>query len=307
MVMQGKLIVAAIALAAGIGFGIEAPVSAQTVEASVTYRCAINGVQCPGGNAEYSSATGAYSSKDVIERSNGNRETQTAPYAWIKSRAAFGSLGGAAESNLPVGFGGQVLADMALGWSDVFTVRSNTLESNLPVSVRFTAVVDLHNISILTSSDQFFSPEAFSGIQYQGYAGNAGLQLCSDALLFACQGSSQLSTGLALGRNILSRDHVFRVDVPMSVGDTLSLYTGGLSNNQGNQSAFASVDAFNTARTYVEVLTPGAFLETASGHNYALPLISAVPEPATWSMMIAGFGLIGGTMRRRKERLAFAV
>lgn len=32
----------------------------------------------------------------------------------------------------------------------------------------------------------------------------------------------------------------------------------------------------------------------------------AVPEPATWLMMIAGFGLIGGAMRRRKPTTAIA-
>lgn len=32
----------------------------------------------------------------------------------------------------------------------------------------------------------------------------------------------------------------------------------------------------------------------------------AVPEPATWLMMIAGFGLIGGAMRRRKPVAALA-
>jgi PEP-CTERM motif len=34
---------------------------------------------------------------------------------------------------------------------------------------------------------------------------------------------------------------------------------------------------------------------------------AAVPEPATWAMMIVGFGLIGGAMRRRKAtvRIAF--
>lgn len=33
----------------------------------------------------------------------------------------------------------------------------------------------------------------------------------------------------------------------------------------------------------------------------------AVPEPATWAMMIAGFGMVGGTMRRRARRtVAFA-
>lgn len=34
--------------------------------------------------------------------------------------------------------------------------------------------------------------------------------------------------------------------------------------------------------------------------------VSAVPEPAIWGMMIAGFGLVGGTMRRRSAKIAFA-
>ncbi|NJC34910.1 hypothetical protein GGR88_002424 [Sphingomonas jejuensis] len=29
--------------------------------------------------------------------------------------------------------------------------------------------------------------------------------------------------------------------------------------------------------------------------------VSAVPEPATWAMMIGGFGLVGGAMRRRRS------
>ena len=34
--------------------------------------------------------------------------------------------------------------------------------------------------------------------------------------------------------------------------------------------------------------------------------IAAVPEPAAWSMMLGGFGLIGGTLRRRRPRLHLA-
>ena len=34
--------------------------------------------------------------------------------------------------------------------------------------------------------------------------------------------------------------------------------------------------------------------------------IAAVPEPATWAMIIAGFGLVGGTMRRRSTKIAIA-
>lgn len=33
---------------------------------------------------------------------------------------------------------------------------------------------------------------------------------------------------------------------------------------------------------------------------------SAVPEPATWAMMIVGFGLAGGAIRRRRQAYAYA-
>ncbi|RYF96029.1 MAG: PEP-CTERM sorting domain-containing protein [Caulobacteraceae bacterium] len=39
--------------------------------------------------------------------------------------------------------------------------------------------------------------------------------------------------------------------------------------------------------------------------NYTLNAAPAVPEPATWAMLIGGFGLTGGVMRRR-ARVTFA-
>jgi PEP-CTERM motif len=33
----------------------------------------------------------------------------------------------------------------------------------------------------------------------------------------------------------------------------------------------------------------------------------AVPEPATWAMMLAGFGIVGGAMRRRRATGVFAI
>ena len=35
--------------------------------------------------------------------------------------------------------------------------------------------------------------------------------------------------------------------------------------------------------------------------NYAFSIAGAAPEPATWAMMILGFGMVGGAMRRRPQ------
>ena len=34
--------------------------------------------------------------------------------------------------------------------------------------------------------------------------------------------------------------------------------------------------------------------------------VAAVPEPATWSLMIGGFGLLGAAMRRRRVSVSYA-
>lgn len=43
-----------------------------------------------------------------------------------------------------------------------------------------------------------------------------------------------------------------------------------------------------------------------SNFNGTANLTAGVPEPATWGMMIVGFGLMGGVLRRRKTTVAFA-
>ena len=40
--------------------------------------------------------------------------------------------------------------------------------------------------------------------------------------------------------------------------------------------------------------------------SYTLRVSVAVPEPASWAMLIAGFGLTGATLRRRQSNLARA-
>lgn len=40
--------------------------------------------------------------------------------------------------------------------------------------------------------------------------------------------------------------------------------------------------------------------------QFGLVRVPAVPEPASWAMMIGGFGLIGGTLRHRTRKASFA-
>lgn len=60
----------------------------------------------------------------------------------------------------------------------------------------------------------------------------------------------------------------------------------------------------------IEILLGDADGNTTSSEVAVLPTVTggapAVPEPATWLMMIAGFGVLGAALRRRRPGLRFA-
>jgi len=78
-----------------------------------------------------------------------------------------------------------------------------------------------------------------------------------------------------------------------------------------------TVDFFHTAKVTGITVSDGATLTSQSGTlqassdgNYGYAAVAAlpgaVPEPATWALMIGGFALAGGMMRRRTVRFAVA-
>ena len=69
-----------------------------------------------------------------------------------------------------------------------------------------------------------------------------------------------------------------------------------LSNVVGSYSVDSAVYAGQSIGSKSDYL--GAFTVMAT---------AAVPEPATWGMMIVGFGAVGATLRRRSTKVAFAV
>lgn len=77
--------------------------------------------------------------------------------------------------------------------------------------------------------------------------------------------------------------------------------------------SYFSGDVINSTATFLfktidsMALTRGTYFYASSSDlitlhvGQAAPITPAVPEPATWGMMIFGMGLAGGAMRRRKK------
>lgn len=87
-----------------------------------------------------------------------------------------------------------------------------------------------------------------------------------------------------------------------AVSVQLSASTGTYGYVGGTGTAFA--DPYFYIDPAFLAANPGATLQFSPfvGND---PIGSAVPEPATWAVMIAGYGLVGGAMRRR-ARVAVA-
>ena len=72
----------------------------------------------------------------------------------------------------------------------------------------------------------------------------------------------------------------------LTFGSGFGDFGGGLNSGWGEFSGYAPV---GRNRAWIERLVPGAF-----GPG------GVIPEPGTWAMMIAGFGLVGAAARQRK-------
>ncbi len=93
------------------------------------------------------------------------------------------------------------------------------------------------------------------------------------------------------------------VNYTVSLGS--QIYSGTLAQAQ----PFTATSA--TVALAAGIYTLAFTAHTASGDNSALidrvsidAAPDAVPEPATWALMLSGFGVIGATMRRRTAQIA---
>ena len=106
--------------------------------------------------------------------------------------------------------------------------------------------------------------------------------------------------------------NLYRLSGAFDVNTTITAYSGldGLgtvlgttsgSITGGNNFAFTTVQLANLAGARSFKIQGNSFLA-----NYDDITVTGVPEASSWTMFIGGFGLIGGTLRRRRAATAFA-
>ena len=102
----------------------------------------------------------------------------------------------------------------------------------------------------------------------------------------------------------------FNVQDISPTGVDISFLFAGNNTLPWTITPIGSINAQNPVFTYTTVLNlqqsdvvgfglgnGGLYFNDSTGFNFS---VSAVPEPATWALMILGFGAVGGAMRRRQ-------
>lgn len=134
------------------------------------------------------------------------------------------------------------------------------------------------------------------------------------------------TSGVLLGSATLSAGAVDATNVryigvtPISLASGTQYFIGGRDTSGDNDSYLTSVSNLVTDAA----ITFNGSAASAGGDGFAFPgsinnistggrfganfqfSVAGVPEPQSWALMIVGFGMVGGVMRRRATHLAVA-
>jgi hypothetical protein len=175
---------------------------------------------------------------------------------------------------------------------DIYSLTVNGLTVTARAYTGLSAL--LNQVSFANQADVTHS---FAGL---GVKGNNSGEINDNGLLSLGEGillsfDQEVTLTQALFGNFGSRDSVgFEWGSPLNAGETLDPLSvvGGAFNG-----SFTGTDFFFAANEF----TKNSFRLSGVTVN------SAIPEPATWLMMILGFGALGAAMRSRRAKTTLAV
>jgi len=125
--------------------------------------------------------------------------------------------------------------------------------------------------------------------------------LSLSAMDFTVPGGSTLFTGSNAGIISLFPPDVFTVGGIADGGAVGSLSAGPEDDFYFVLFASAFLQSGSVQTTNMTFLLPGDFPQEADIAITLLPAPTEVPEPATWAMMLLGFGGVGFAFRRQKS------
>ena len=203
-----------------------------------------------------------------------------------------GSTGGAGPSGYAI-----LITD--LGSFQSFYTGSYDASGNLVTNSGYVAQDPANGLGI---NDYFF----FDNSTINAHITTASIQLYSFAI------SQPYTFRVGAYDDSSSSGNASASDLNNGYGDTSSYTTLGSGSLYGTQS-LAPADANSTVtivlnQAAIDRINQGVddFREFFGVGGTATDAVQSVPEPASWALMMAGFGMIGGALRIRRTSIAFA-
>ena len=152
-----------------------------------------------------------------------------------------------------------------------------------------------------------------NSLRYSGVTGTLQAELISGSTIGASWGPDFYGAGFSYRDTVVLQLGMFAGEeyrLQMITGCYTSVYAHFDANRLGDYGPTCAQEVFwggvLMATDANGDAIEGFTLIGDDGHDYALadPRASVVPEPGTWALMIAGFGLVGMALRRRRTRCA---